>query len=92
MTKEGFSCFAHANFTQPPVRLQNLEQRAPEGEDHGTCRNISPTPFRVKQRANRAILSDVLGLFGSSRDRKVVGNEETQDCYNVRGLHMLFQL
>lgn len=28
VTKEGFSCFAHVNFTQPPVRLQHLEQRA----------------------------------------------------------------
>lgn len=82
MTKEGFSCFAHANYTQP-VKLQHLEQRAPEGEDHGTCRNISPTPLHVKQRANRGIFSNLLGLFGSLHDRKVVGNEETQDCNNA---------
>lgn len=46
----------------------------------------------TEQRANQDIFSDLLGIFGYLHGKKVAGNEETQGCNNVHGLHMLFQL
>lgn len=69
--------------------------------DHPSgCSIWSRELLRVRTIEHAGILSPLLymlsrelnGLFGSSHDKIVVGNEETQDCNNVHGLHILFQL